>query len=138
MLRTKIFLNCKIFVWLGCLTIDPPAIYSMKQITLARQGLALLGFFPICNIIFLITDQRRYCFTSVIRPWFSNIHWFWATQRLYPGFPTGVKNMADCIPHHWGGRALQNLIGEGLSQYMGEAKGELKRWWKIPVTQFIC
>ena len=58
----KSFLHCKIFLWLSCLSPDPPAIYSMKRITLANQGLALFGFFPICNMISPIIDQCRYFF----------------------------------------------------------------------------
>ena len=53
-------INCKIFMWLCCLPPDPPTICSMERITLASQGFALLGFFPICNIIFPIIDQCWY------------------------------------------------------------------------------
>ena len=46
------------------------------------------------------------------------------------GFPTGVENM--------GGVALQNLMGGGLSQYMGGAWEEgFKYCRKIPVKEFI-
>ena len=38
-------------------------------------------------------------------------------QHSEAGFPTGVANM---------GGAPQNLMGEGLSQNMGGARGELK------------
>ena len=55
-------LNCKIFLWLRCLPPAPPAICSMQRITLASQYPALLGFFPVCNIIFQIIDQWRYFF----------------------------------------------------------------------------
>ena len=42
-------------------------------------------------------------------------------ERYIPGFPTGAENIGGLHPPV--GWALQNLIGGGLSQYMGEAWG---------------
>ena len=57
--------NCKIF--LGLCYISNPRLY-LKQTKLVRLRLALLGFFPICNNIFPVIDQCRFCFTSGIGP----------------------------------------------------------------------
>ena len=55
-------MNCKIVLWLHWLSPAPLAICSMERITRASQYLALLGFFPICNIIFQVIHQCRYFF----------------------------------------------------------------------------
>ena len=45
-------------MWLRCLLPELlTTIYSMKRIKLASQGVALLGFFLVCNIIFPIIYQ---------------------------------------------------------------------------------
>ena len=44
-----------------------------------------------------------------------------------------------CWEHGWGGRGggSSKFDGWSLSQYMGEAWGDLKCCWKIPVMEFI-
>ena len=75
-------INWKIFMWLCRLLIEPLAIYSMKQIdrTYQQRRRWFAWILPMCNIIFPIIDLWRYFFTSVIRPWSSNVFWFWVTQ----------------------------------------------------------
>ena len=53
----------QIFLWLCCPSQTHPSyVYSMEQMTLSIQSLALLGFFLICNNIFPIIDQCKYFF----------------------------------------------------------------------------
>ena len=67
-LHNKMFLQCNIFLWLGCLPPKPPAIYSMKRITIASQDRLALRLNP-CQILSLNSSNTNTYIWSKKRVW---------------------------------------------------------------------